>query len=116
MKNKALWLALFVSLPALAHEPLIPLMQCWREASEVACAAHFSHGPAVPGARYEVTDAQDKALLSGVTDQLGRLRFARPPAAFHVLLWDARGSLAEVGWRDVKENRPARAHHRQSGS
>lgn len=100
-----LWLALLAGPPALAHEPIIPLLQCWREAVGVICEARWSHGVAIPSARYEVTDAQDKPLLSGQTDAQGRLRFARPSAAFHVLLWDARGWLAEAGWRDVKENR-----------
>jgi len=105
MKKALLYFGLLIGTHALAHEPVIPLLHCWREAAEVSCEARFSHGPAVPGARYEVTDAQDKTLLSGVTDRQGHLRFARPPDAFHVLLWDARNVLAEVGWRDVKENR-----------
>lgn len=79
-------------------------MALGREAGNVACKARWSNGVAVPGARYEVTDAQDKTLLSGKTDRQGRLRFAPPPDAFHVLLWDIHGWLAEAGWRDVKEN------------
>lgn len=105
MKKTLLYLGLLIGTPALGHEPVIPLLNCWREVAEVFCEARFSHGPAVPGARYEVTDAQDETLLFGVTDRQGRLRFARPPDAFHVLLWDARNVLAEAGWRDVKENR-----------
>ncbi|THF62612.1 hypothetical protein [Pseudothauera rhizosphaerae] len=105
MKKMLLYLGLLIGTPALGHEPVIPLLQCRREAAEVFCEARFSHGPAVPSARYEVTDAQDKTLLSGVADRQGRLSFAPPAEAFHVLLWDARNVLAEVGWRDVKESR-----------
>lgn len=92
-----------ISMPTLAHEPMIPLLQCWHEAGKVSCEAHWTNGVAVPGARYEVTDAQDRTLLSGQTDRQGRLRFTPPPGAFHVLLWDARGWLAEAGRQDVKE-------------
>lgn len=99
--KKAL-LTLLIATPALAHEPVIPLLRCWQEAASVACEARWSNGMAVPGARYEVTDAQDKPLLSGQTDRLGRLRSAQPQGDFHVLVWDARGVLAEAGRRDVK--------------
>lgn len=106
MKKEAMGLALLVgSASVQAHEPVIPLLHCWSEAAEVACEARFSHGPAVPSARYEVTDAEDKTLLSGVTDRQGRLRFARPSTVFHVLLWDARNALAEASWQEVKESR-----------
>ncbi len=102
MRRNTLWLAvLLAGTPALAHEPVIPLLQCRAEAAEVACEARWSNGVAMPGARYEVTDARDQALLAGVTDRQGRLRFAPPQGAFHVLVWDARGVMAEAGWRDV---------------
>lgn len=102
MRKNALWpAALLACTPALAHEPMTPLLLCRAEAAEVACVARWSNGVAMPGARYEVTDARDKALLAGVTDRQGSLRFAPPQAAFHVLVWDARGVMAEAGWRDV---------------
>lgn len=97
-------LTLLISTPALAHDPLIPLLQCRHEAAEVTCTASWSTGVAMSRARYEVTDAQDKTLLSGQTDRQGRLRFVLPQGEFYVLIWDARNMLAEVGWRDVKEN------------
>ncbi len=96
--------ALLAGTPALAHEPMIPLLQCGREGMEVACEARWSNGVAMPGARYEVTDARDQALLAGVTDRQGRLRFAPPQGVFHVLVWDARGVMGEAGWRDVVGN------------
>ena len=105
MKKTALYLGLLIGTPALGHEPVIPLLQCWRGPTEVFCEARFSHGPAVPHARYEVTDAQDKTLRSGVTDRQGQLRFKAPSDVFHVLLWDARHTLAEAGSRDIKESR-----------
>lgn len=105
MKKALLYLGLVIGTPALAHDPVIPLLHCWREAGEVACEARFSRGVAVPSARYEVTDAQDTPLLSGVTDRQGHLRFTPSAKVFYVLLWDARGMLAEAGWRDLKESR-----------
>jgi len=102
MRKHPLWLAaLLAGTPALAHDPVIPLLQCRAAAAGVACEARWTNGVAMPGARYEVTDARDKALLAGVTDRQGRLRFALPQGAFHVLVWDARGVMAEAGWQDV---------------
>lgn len=103
------WLALLTAaLPALAHDPVIPLLNCWREATEVVCEGRRSDGNPIRGGRYEVTDSQDKMLLSGQLDRSGRMRFVSPTEAFHVLLWNSRGVMAEAGWRDVHDQRARR--------
>ncbi|MBW7903094.1 MAG: hypothetical protein H3C26_16565 [Rhodocyclaceae bacterium] len=95
---------LLVSVPTLAHNPNqsnIRVAHCWAEDTEVVCRSTRALSGAWNHVPVQVFAAADNLLHATKTDGQGRVRFERPPGAFHVLIGDKPGEAVEVDWRDV---------------
>jgi hypothetical protein len=85
-------------------------LSCWNEATEVVCqGATFGSGETrfMDGTTIEVSDENDKILLSARLNRKGEIRFPHPAGKFHVLMEEGPGQTIELNWRDVAARRTA---------
>lgn len=97
-------LILLVAMPASAHSPNqsnIRVVSCWSEGDAVVCRSTRALAGNWNNVPVQVFDAAGRMLHATKTDGKGWARFARPAAAFHVLIGDKPGEAVEVDWRDV---------------